>query len=300
MTLEQENVYLQRVNHVFNHIRTHLTGDLSLEALAKVAHFSPFHFHRIFKALTGETLNQCVNRLRLERSVQLLKASPRLNLIDIALDCGFSSASSFSRAFKIRYNIAPSEWDRHTPLADERKIRQVFADFPQYTAEMLDRSATRQPFSVEIRQLPAQTLAYIRVMDSYNPENTVSAYERLHAWYTQKTSAPTTLYGMSQDDPDITPMEQCRFDWCYRVPDDWQEDGEITIQHFPACKLAVVRCDGDIFAVDRTWKALFNIWLPRSRYQPANLPAMEIYRREPADIGWEHYALDCAIPIVTL
>ncbi|HEX6035853.1 MAG TPA: hypothetical protein VFY83_15550 [Anaerolineales bacterium] len=45
---------------------------------------------------------------------------------------------------------------------------------------------------------------------------------------------------------------------------------------------------------------LFRYWLPRSRYQPANLPGMEIYRRQPIELGWETFDIDCAIPIVAL
>jgi AraC family transcriptional regulator len=57
---EQENFYIQRINAVVSHIRENLDDDLSLDTLARVAGFSPFHFHRIFKAITTETVNECV------------------------------------------------------------------------------------------------------------------------------------------------------------------------------------------------------------------------------------------------
>ena len=64
--------YEKRVNRVIDHIRDHLADELSLESLAAIAAFSPFHFHRIFRAMTGETLAAFVQRLRLERAAVTL------------------------------------------------------------------------------------------------------------------------------------------------------------------------------------------------------------------------------------
>jgi DNA gyrase inhibitor GyrI len=57
---------------------------------------------------------------------------------------------------------------------------------------------------------------------------------------------------------------------------------------------------GDLVQADRVIQYLFRYWLPRSRYQPANLPGMEIYRRQPAELGWKTYDLDMAVPVVPL
>ncbi len=61
-----------------------------------------------------------------------------------------------------------------------------------------------------------------------------------------------------------------------------------------------MRVKGDIAQEERVLHYLFHYWLPRSRYQPANLPGMEIYRQLPAESGWETFDIDCAIPIVVL
>ena len=82
-----------------DYVRRNLDSDLSLDELAKVAYFSPYHFHRIFKATTGETLVQFTQRARLERAAYLMKASPERELGSIALEVGFSAQSDFSRVF---------------------------------------------------------------------------------------------------------------------------------------------------------------------------------------------------------
>lgn len=298
----QETLYLQRINAVVGHVRENLAADLSLEALAQVAGFSPFHFHRLFKAVTGETLNALVLRLRLERAAHLLRGTPRLTLTQAALDCGFTSASVFSRAFKKHYGLTARSWDRHSPLKNS-KIGQVLEGLPRYTLENLSDFAGRENFTVRLRTLPAQRLAYLRVYDAYNPASGVmAAYQRLLDWYGRQGGRleKTTLYGMSQDDPDITPLRLCRFDWCLKVPADWRGQGEVDVIDFPACRVATVRLLGDVRQEALAFQYLFRYWLPRSRYQPANLPAMEIYRRQPAELGWETYDMDCAVPVVPL
>lgn len=296
--MEQQNLYIQRMNFVINYIRDNLTEDLSLDALAEVACFSPYHFHRIFKSITGETVNEFVNRLRIERAASLLKASPTIQILDVALECGFNSASNFSRVFKSHYGLAPRQWDRQSPLK-ESKNREVFEGFPQYTLDMLSSGE----FEVQTRDLPDQRLAYIRVANAYSsPQRIMAAYKQLIGWYQAQGGdlAQTTLIGMSQDDPDITPLQLCRYDLCLTIPANWAGEGEISIRIFPACTIASIRCVGDIYRVDRAWQYLYRYWLPNSRYQPDNLPAMEIYHRLPDDIGWEQFDLECAVPVVSL
>ena len=298
----QENLYVQRINTVIGHVRENLNDELSLDTLARVAGFSVFHFHRLFKSITGETMNDMVMRLRLERAVALLRSAPKLSITNAAFACGFKSIAVFSRAFKKQYGLNARQWDRQSPLKNS-KNGQVLEGFPHYTLENLSDFAERDEFKVHIRSMPEQRLAYIRVYDSYSRFSRVKqAYERLIAWYLQRgdTLKNTTLYGMSQDDPYVTPLRLCRFDWCLTVPDSWQAEGDISMVTFPACRVAAIHCQGDIMQEDKAIQYLFRYWLPRSRYQPANLPGMEIYRRQPAELGWERFDIDCAIPIVAL
>src|SRR5215469_13120031 len=96
--------YAQRINRVIDYLRANLDRQVKLQELAKVACFSEFHFHRIFGAVSGETLNDFTNRLRLEKAARLLRYSDR-SVTDIALDCGFSSSATFSRAFRSGFDI---------------------------------------------------------------------------------------------------------------------------------------------------------------------------------------------------
>jgi AraC-like DNA-binding protein len=102
--------YEKRVNRVIDHIREHLAEDLSLAGLARVAAFSPFHFDRVFKAITGETLFGFVQRLRIERAAGALRLHPDQSVLAVALDHGFASAATFARAFRAHFGMSATQW----------------------------------------------------------------------------------------------------------------------------------------------------------------------------------------------
>ncbi|MGH9947938.1 MAG: AraC family transcriptional regulator [Pyrinomonadaceae bacterium] len=244
MTLStpQNDLYTQRINAVISHVRRNLDEDLSLETLARVGCFSKFHFHRVFKSITDETVNDMVVRMRLERAANLLRSIPKLSITAAAFEVGFSSVSVFSRAFKRHFGVNARQWDRQIPL-ENSKNDQFNDEFPRYTLEDLENYS----FEVKIRSLPKQRLAYLRVQDAYRSFGRVKdAYYRLMEWYRQQGGSldSISLYGMSQDHPAVTPLKLCRFDWCLRVPADWKVDGDVSVTDFPACRVAAIRCDG--------------------------------------------------------
>ena len=210
----QNDIYTRRINTVISYVRQNLDGDLSLDALSRVGCFSKFHFHRVFKSITEETVNDMVVRMRLERAANLLRTVPRLSITAAAFEVGFSSVSVFSRAFRKQFGVSARQWDRKSPL-ENSKNGQFRDEFPRYTLEDLESYG----FKVNLRSLPEQRLAYIRVYDSYSSFSRIKdAYYRLIEWYRQKGGSldDISLYGMSQDNPDVTPLQFCRFDWCVK------------------------------------------------------------------------------------
>jgi len=95
--------YEKRMHAVVEHIDRHLDRKLDLDTLAAVAHFSPFHFHRLFGALMGEALGDYLRRRRLEMAATRLRAQDRVPVLGIALGVGFGSAEAFTRAFRARF-----------------------------------------------------------------------------------------------------------------------------------------------------------------------------------------------------
>ena len=92
--------YEQRINKILNAVSTDPARGFSLEELARIACLSPFHLHRVFSAMTGETLAACIRRLRLETAANMLRFSPGRSVTEIACACGFSSSQNFARLFR--------------------------------------------------------------------------------------------------------------------------------------------------------------------------------------------------------
>jgi AraC-like DNA-binding protein len=118
--------YAQRINRVIDYLRGNLDRQVKLEELAKVACFSEFHFHRIFGAVSGETLNNFTNRLRLEKAARLLRYSDQ-SLTDIAFACGFSSSATFSWAFRSGYDTSPRQFRKSGEVKKNKICKELFS-----------------------------------------------------------------------------------------------------------------------------------------------------------------------------
>ncbi len=290
-------IYRRRVNRVVDYIKEHLTESLPIEHLARLAHFSPFHFHRVFRSLAGEPLHAHIRRLRLEKAVFQMLHGPNASLTKIALNCGFASSSDFSRAFKQTYGFSPREFSRERLLQDS-KIRQDLLPNAPYGFGKLPDARNPDRFRVRLVDRPEQRIAYVRVIGSFDAAKILGAFDRLMAWGRRHDLVPKgQLIGRPLDDLDITPMKKFRFDWCLLLPPELKPDANVDVDVIPANRFAVVRCRGDIHKEDRAWKHLFYSWLPSSGYEPTADPTMEVYRRHPLAIGWNVFDMDCCLPI---
>ena len=99
------------IEEAIKYIEEHLSEDLSLETVSKIASYSRIHFHNRFKEATGKTLHEYIEDLRIKKSIVLLSTTS-LNLTEIAAQCGFSSQSYFSYVFKRRMNRTPRDYIR--------------------------------------------------------------------------------------------------------------------------------------------------------------------------------------------
>ncbi len=107
MRVETELSYSERILKVLVHIQQHLDDEIPLEELARVAHFSAYHFHRIFKGIVGESVKEHIRRLRLERAAfRLIRTDQPVTTV--AFDAGYEAHEAFTRAFRTMFNTSPS------------------------------------------------------------------------------------------------------------------------------------------------------------------------------------------------
>lgn len=283
------NSYARRIHRVTDHIRGHLGEDLSLPTLAAVAGFSPYHFHRIFKALTDETVASFTRRARLERAVFLMRGAPDRELGSVAMDAGFGSQSDFSRVFRRTYGIAPSQWDRRGRL-DGRL---------DFAAEAQQRGAGWSPPPVRVVERPACRVAYVRVRDPWSgPRNLAEGYARLTARLDER-GVPwrrASLLGLSWDSEKATPLERLVYDLGITVGPAFRAEGEFGVHELPAVRAAEIHCQS-LLHVALAWEHLYAQWLPGSGYEPAHVPAIKRFRSTPEVFDQAAWDLDCSIAL---
>jgi len=300
--------YVSRINAVLDYIENNLSNPMTLEELSNVASFSRFHFHRIFTVFMGETLSQFIWRLRLERAAAILVNQPGKSITEIALDCGFSGSSSFSRSFKSKFQLSPQEWKRKklvqreqsNPGQDEGNSdhaqsngRTVFPPASLYNLgiEIFKRRMYMGKASkdVSIKNLPETTVAYVRYVGPYagNEDLFQTLFDKLCAWAGPRNllNRPQTQYlVIYHDSPDVTEEDRLRMSVCVTAPEDTEVDGDIGKLTIPAGEYVAARFELDSTEYADAWGWVYGQWLPQSGFVPDDRPCFELY---PTDVKSE-------------
>jgi AraC family transcriptional regulator len=132
--------------------------DVSLHRLAAETRLSPFHLHRAFTAITGETPKQYTQRLRLEQAAALL-LSTDLRVIDVALSCGFESHEVFTRAFRRCYAATPLDFRQRGRIPVD-SARALLAIGP--CLHLYHFKEPTMPYTIDLKTLSAQPIVAIR------------------------------------------------------------------------------------------------------------------------------------------
>ena len=236
--------YTKRIDRVIDYLREHLDKPLKLEDLAKVACLTEYHFHRVFGAMTGETLNDFTNRLRLEKAARLLRYSEQ-SLTEIALDCGFSSSATFSRAFRSGYDTSPSQFRKSGEIKKSKICKELFPD-DEYDLPM-SAEEKRAAFPVRLIDVPERQVAYIRVTNAFEMDRVIAALKTMINWAkSQGIFSQGTLFGMSVDDPHVTPKHLYRYEVCFASSLPFGCIAGMSKLKMPAMRYASTRVSGDI------------------------------------------------------
>jgi AraC family transcriptional regulator len=286
------SAYVERVNRAIDHIVGRLPEPLRLRDLARVARLSPFHFHRVFQALVGETPADFVKRLRLEKALGLMGGPRPLALTVVALACGFSSSSDFTRCFKQRFGVPPSAFD----IGAWRIARGGELEATVERHVRLPPRRNPDKFAVRIRDLPAQAVAYIRVSRPYQGDGVFKAVHRLLRWAEDRGLADGQWLGYQWDNPEITALADCRY-YVAVEAERFTAKGEVGRFEFPPMTVAEVEIRGGLDLELRALQWLYGTWLPRSGFVPDDHPAFEAWIGRPFAHGSEYFELRAQLPV---
>lgn len=206
--------YFARVCSAVEYADGHLGEDLSLARLAEVACFSPRHFHRVFASILGETPDDCVRRLRLQKAAGLLLSSVDPSMTEIAMRCGFSTSALFSRNFARRYGKSPTEWRDGMKRQAKVKHRQVpvaCGKDPLKSFRYLLGEDDEEEIEVDILRIEPLTVYCVPYLQGYN-EGVGDAFSRLARWARPRglLDGDARIVAIPFDNPSTTPPRRCR------------------------------------------------------------------------------------------
>lgn len=283
-----EQEYRNRINKVIKAIIRNPSGEWTTSALAGLAGISAFHFHRIFRALTGETMFSFLQRRRLLRAIELINED-QFTLTEIALECGFDSSSSLSRAFRKYLGCSPSEY---------RKLHSSPLLPPPHP-----RLAGQEKMPVEIREAPARAALIVErkgmVDQNFNQAATeafrilVAKIKHADAWH-----AVRECIGICPDEAGMVPDAEARYQAGFIYESEASIAGdEVRRVILPAGRWAVSVHQGSYETLWQSWNRFYRDWLPASGHLLRDAAPFEIYLNNKKEVPPHELRTEIWIPI---
>jgi AraC family transcriptional regulator len=275
--------YADRLARVAAHIASHLDAPLDVERLAAVACFSPFHFHRIYSAMTGETVADTIRRCRLQRAALQLVGTQK-PIVTIARAAGYGSVAAFARAFAATHGLPPGAFRKR----GEPPLRNVVAMF---------KGGSVMTYAVSIETLPARRLLALRHAGSY--DGLGDAFCRLRDWAETHglAGSEARTFAIYLNDCFDAPPETLLTEVCMTVPPQTRREGDYRTIDLPGGRHAVLHYRGPYSDMNGAWRWLYGDWLPRSGEEVADRPAFDAYLNDPRAVPPAQLRTDLCLPL---
>jgi AraC family transcriptional regulator len=267
------------------YVRARLDERITLEAVAAVAGFSAFHFHRVFRVAYGENLNAYVVRHRMQRAARELRSTDR-RVIDIALKCGYESASAFGRAFLRAFEMTPSAY-----RAASERMSLVPPRSLTLPEELPD------PLFVDYPERDVLAFHFVGPYDELEP-----VMYRLYNIAVERNFLPHgSVLGLSYDSPDLEDHALLRFDACVAPcagadVSGARADGLVPLT-VSAGRYAVFRHRGAYQRITHAYDVLFASWVLTGRLELRDAPCITTYLSVPTGDP-RQLECDLAIPVL--
>ncbi|CAH0532702.1 Right origin-binding protein [Vibrio stylophorae] len=301
---EQQRVQQQRIMQVLQYLEQHLDEAIDVQKLAEFACYSPYHFHRIFRVYTGESVCGYRQRLLLERAAKQLKfdGAP---ITEIALNCGYDNQSSFNKAFKKRFACTPGEYRQslNRETLSRPQLNQIVSAEQHRRGVMNAKMDTAsRKLAVKIVERVALQLYCSRALGDYQNAASQAWSSMMRYAYGQKLMTPKVeMFGICLDDPTVTEPNRIRYQaglnlLSHPVPQSAQ--GEVFISELAGGRYAMAVHRGAYDNLNQTYEYLFSIWLEESGEQLRDTPCFERYlNRDPRRTKPENLKTEIYIPL---
>ncbi len=297
--------YLRRIHKVQDYIESNLGSTLLLDELADVAGFSKFHFHRIFKGITNESLSQHVNRIKLERAAFFLIHRPEITITDIAYHFGFTDSAVFSRTFRNHFALSPTEYrDQNSKNCKDPDKNPKYNESRINYGNGIDTVEINA--NVEVVTIDEMRVIYVRYTGTYQGLATAfpEMMEKLYGFAISQNlleSGKTKILTIYHDNPEMTVENQLRTSLCMSIPNKTvlDENGDIGSMSVSG-KYAVGHFEISQSEFGAAWNYLYGEWLPNSGCQPRDTFPFELYVNDPNTHSQGKHLVDIYMPIEPL
>ena len=303
MTLTNKTII--RIGKAIDFVEDNLDKKLLLEEVAKQAYFSPYHFHRLFKIVTKETLNDFISRKRIEKAAHYLLHQKERTVTEVSELVGFTSLSSFSRAFKKFYGLSPDEFKKQSLnkfskiCKTESKNGQTEVRFEQYISNINNALnwIKMNAKTTEVKIVPEMELAYISHqgrMDSIG-----NVYNQLVRWAAPKglmNQPNLRMLTIYHDSPKITDPNKIRMSACMVLNQKVSTEGEVNLKTLSATKCIVSHFEVTPNQFQQAWESSF-VWMSENGYKKADIDPFEIYYNNAQEHPQGKWIVDLCIPV---
>ena len=306
MKPETKTFYELAVQRAVERVVADLDGALDLQALARTAALSPFHFHRVFRGMVGETPLELHRRLRLERAAWQL-ANDDVPVTTVAFAAGYETHESFTRAFRVHYDCSPSEFRQSRDAGAPTCVRPFRIELAARSGIHFDperREATpvqfqpgEQTMNVEVKDMKELRVATVEHVGPYNRIS--EAFARLG-----QIAGPAGLFGpgaamlaIYHDDPETTPASELHSKAGITVATNAKLPNGLGEERLSAGRYACTTHKGPYEGLGDTWARFMGEWLPRSGERMKDSASFEIYRNTPEHTPKDKLETELYIPL---
>ncbi|TSE03982.1 AraC family transcriptional regulator [Aquimarina algiphila] len=294
---ETRREYLKRINFVLDFIEKNLDTNLSLECLSEKAHYSPYHFHRVFLTIVGERLNEFINRKRIERIASIILVEQGIPLNNLVYKYGFNSDSSFSGAFKKYYGISPTKFKSEGKRILSKIGIEPFSSEKYICSIDNIKQWIKMNAQIKIKELPELKLASISQIGEFYKAGDM--FQRLMEWGNQKRVLDTSNFKaitIYHDNPNVTKTSKVRFSTCVTISENINPDGEIRQIILKKGIYIVGHFEIKAEEISKAWKNMC-VWVIENGYEFRDGDYFETYYNDHKTHPEQKFIIDICIPL---
>lgn len=297
MNQEISKEYNNRITRVINFILKNLREELSLEKLASIANYSPFHFQKLFKQIVGESPKQYIIRVRLENSAHSLFIYRQKSITEISLDSGFASNATFARAFKKYFGISAEEFRNLSPK-EKISLRQFSGSKKKKTSTDNEFINTKYdaPYWTENLKVSVKRIASLHVIFA---NAVLSDTEIIRAQFKKIIQVGETHDILKTDTQFIGLINPHQGLYRTAITIDSQPNipKDVSSTVIQGGKFATYKIKGSSLQTFHSLHAFYEMWLPHSGYKIADSNGFEILSENPATLSYDKIEREIYISI---